>query len=432
MPRLFMSVADEDRYPIHDILRQTPPIPEGCQWAVFLRNHDELTLEMVSDRERERMNAVYAIEPRMRLNAGIRRRLAPLLDNDRNQLQLFTALLLSLPGSPVLYYGDEIAMGDNVYLGDRDGVRTPMQWSPDRNGGFSSAEPVRLYAPVVTDPTYGYQTVNVELQARTPTSLLNWMRRIIAVRTATRAFGRGTLTLLYPTNRHVLAYLREHEGETLLVVANLAHSAQAVQLDLAQFAGRTPFEMLGSSAFPPIATTPYTITLGPYGFFWFSLVGDPALTGGAMRSSALPELPTVVVPRAGLSFDRWARAVIDADVVPLALGASEHGRGARPGARLRRDRRRSAAGLAAAALRVGRSDPRGRGRTRPQRSARGLDRRRRRRRDDGPAGRARDARGDGAERRGAVGVRAGGCADARGRELAAARLEQRRAAVDPQ
>jgi maltose alpha-D-glucosyltransferase/alpha-amylase len=326
MPRLFMSVADEDRYPIHDILRQTPPIPEGCQWAVFLRNHDELTLEMVSDRERERMNAVYAIEPRMRLNAGIRRRLAPLLENDRRRIELLNGLLMSMPGTPVIYYGDEIGMGDNLFLKDRDGVRTPMQWSPDRNGGFSSAEPVRLYAPVVTDPTYGYQTVNVELQARTPTSLLNWMRRIIAVRTATRAFGRGTLTLLYPTNRHVLAYLREHEGETLLVVANLAHSAQAVQLDLAQFAGRTPFEMLGSSAFPPIATTPYTITLGPYGFFWFSLVGDPALTGGAMRSSALPELPTVVVPRAGLSFDRWARAVIDADVVPLALGASEHGR----------------------------------------------------------------------------------------------------------
>jgi maltose alpha-D-glucosyltransferase/alpha-amylase len=326
MPRLFMAVADEDRYPIHDILRQTPPIPDNCQWAVFLRNHDELTLEMVSDRERERMNAVYAIEPRMRLNVGIRRRLAPLLENDRRRIELLNGLLLSMPGTPVIYYGDEIGMGDNLFLKDRDGVRTPMQWSPDRNGGFSSAEQIRLYAPPVTDPTYGYEAVNVESQARNPTSLLNWMRRIIAVRTATSAFGRGTLTLLYPANRHVLAYLREFEDETVLVVANLASTAQAAQLDLAQFAGRAPFEMLGSTSFPPIATGPYTITLGPYGFFWFSLVRDPAGTGSAIRSTGLPELPTVVVPRAGLAFDHWARAVIDADVVPRALGAAEHGR----------------------------------------------------------------------------------------------------------
>jgi maltose alpha-D-glucosyltransferase/alpha-amylase len=325
MPRLFMAVADEDRYPVHDILRQTPPIPEGCQWAVFLRNHDELTLEMVSDRERERMNAVYAVEPKMRINAGIRRRLAPLLENDRRRIELMNGLLMSMPGTPVIYYGDEIGMGDNLFLKDRDGVRTPMQWSPDRNGGFSSAEPVRLYAPPVTDPTYGYQSVNVENQFRNPSSLLNWMRRLIAVRKATRVFGRGSLTLLYPANRRVLAYLREFDDETVLVVANLAHTAEAVQLDLAQFAGRTPFEMLGSTAFPPITTAHYTITLAPYGFFWFSLARDPSGTSAPIRSRALPELPTIVVPRAGLAFDRWARAVIDTDVVPLALGASEHG-----------------------------------------------------------------------------------------------------------
>ncbi|HEY4439700.1 MAG TPA: maltose alpha-D-glucosyltransferase [Candidatus Elarobacter sp.] len=325
MPRLFMAVADEDRYPVHDILRQTPPIPENCQWAVFLRNHDELTLEMVSERERERMNAVYAIEPKMRINVGIRRRLAPLLENDRRRIELMNGLLMSMPGTPVIYYGDEIGMGDNLFLKDRDGVRTPMQWTPDRNGGFSGADQVRLYAPVVTDPTYGYEAVNVETQARTPTSLLNWMRRTIAVRRASKAFGRGNLTLLYPSNRRVLAYLRELDDETILVVANLSRNAQPVQLDLSQFAGRTPFEMLGSTAFPPIATGPYTITLAPYGFLWFSLVRDPSGTAAPIRSSALPELPTVVVPRAGLAFDRWARAVIDGDVVPLALGASEHG-----------------------------------------------------------------------------------------------------------
>jgi maltose alpha-D-glucosyltransferase/alpha-amylase len=326
MPRLFMAVADEDRYPVHDILRQTPPIPENCQWAVFLRNHDELTLEMVSERERERMNAVYAVEPKMRINVGIRRRLAPLLENDRRRIELMNGLLMSMPGTPVIYYGDEIGMGDNLFLKDRDGVRTPMQWSPDRNGGFSTTDPVRLYAPVVTDPTYGYPAVNVEAQQRHPSSLLNWMRRVLAVRKATKLFGRGTLRLLYPANRRVLAYLREHEDETVLVVANLAHTAQAVQLDLGQFAGRTPFEMLGSTAFPPIATMPYAVTLAPYGFFWFSLVRDPRAVASQMRSSALPELATIVVPRSGLALDRWARAVIDSDVVPRALGSSEHGR----------------------------------------------------------------------------------------------------------
>ncbi|HEY0384191.1 MAG TPA: maltose alpha-D-glucosyltransferase [Candidatus Elarobacter sp.] len=325
MPRLFMAVADEDRYPVHDILRQTPPIPDGCQWAVFLRNHDELTLEMVSDRERERMNAVYAVEPKMRINVGIRRRLAPLLENDRRRIELMNGLLMSMPGTPVIYYGDEIGMGDNLFLKDRDGVRTPMQWSPDRNGGFSTTEPVRLYAPVVTDPTYGYAAVNVEAQARNSTSLLSWMKRIIAVRKATKVFGRGTVTLLYPGNRRVLAYLREHDGETVLVVANLSHTAQAVQLDLSQFTGRTPFEMLGSSPFPAITTAPYAVTLGPYGFFWFALVRDPHGAAAPIRSSALPELPTIVVPRSGVAFDAWARAVVDSDVVPHALGAAQHG-----------------------------------------------------------------------------------------------------------
>ena len=217
---------------------------------MFLRNHDELTLEMVSERERERMNAVYAVEPKMRINVGIRRRLAPLLENDRRRIELMNGLLMSMPGTPVIYYGDEIGMGDNLFLKDRDGVRTPMQWSPDRNGGFSNAEPVRLYAPAVTDPTYGYAAVNVEAQERNSTSLLSYMRRMIAVRKATKVFGRGTLTLLYPDNRRVLAYLREHDGETVLVVANLSHTAQAVQLDLSQYTGRTPMEMLGPVGVP--------------------------------------------------------------------------------------------------------------------------------------------------------------------------------------
>jgi len=326
MPRLFMAIADADRYPVHDILRQTPPIPENCQWAVFLRNHDELTLEMVSERERERMNAVYAVVPKMRINVGIRRRLAPLLENDRRRIELMNGLLMSMPGTPVVYYGDEIGMGDNLFLKDRDGVRTPMQWSPDRNGGFSTADQVRLYAPVVTDPTYGYAAVNVESQQQHATSLLNWMRRIVAVRTANKAFGRGTLTLLYPANRRVLAYLRSHENDTVLVVANLAPTAQPVQLDLAQFAGRTPFEMLGSTAFPPVTTSPYVITLPPYGFFWLALVRDPQGRAAPMRSTALPELPTLVVPRHRLALDAWAREVVETDIVPFALGPSEHGR----------------------------------------------------------------------------------------------------------
>ena len=271
MPRIYMAIAQEDRHPITDIMRQTPEIPGNCQWAIFLRNHDELTLEMVTDRERDYLWSFYATDPRMRLNLGIRRRLAPLLGNDRHKIELLNSLLLSMPGTPVIYYGDEIGMGDNVYLGDRDGVRTPMQWSSDRNGGFSGSDPQRLYLPPIMDPIYGYSTVNVEAQARSSSSLLNWMKRLIAVCKQHSAFGMGTLKFLYPGNRKVLAYLREHEDEALLCVANLSRAAQAVELDLSRFKGRVPVELLGRSPFPPIGDLPYLLTLPSYGFYWFVL-----------------------------------------------------------------------------------------------------------------------------------------------------------------
>jgi maltose alpha-D-glucosyltransferase / alpha-amylase len=271
MPRIYMAIAQEDRHPITDIMRQTPDIPSNCQWAIFLRNHDELTLEMVTEKERDYLWSFYATDPRMRLNLGIRRRLAPLLGNDRQKMELLNSLLLSMPGTPVLYYGDEIGMGDNVYLGDRDGVRTPMQWSSDRNGGFSSCDPQRLYLPPIMDPIYGYTTVNVEAQARSSSSLLNWMKRLIAVCRQHTAFGLGTLKFLYPGNRKVLAYLREHEGEALLCIANLSRAAQAVELDLSRFKGRVPVELLGRSPFPPIGDLPYLLTLPGYGFYWFVL-----------------------------------------------------------------------------------------------------------------------------------------------------------------
>ena len=238
MPRMYMSLAQEDRHPITDILRQTPEIPDSAQWALFLRNHDELTLEMVTDDERDYLWRTYANDSRARINLGIRRRLAPLLENDRRKIELLNALLLSMPGTPVLYYGDELGMGDNFYLGDRDGVRTPMQWSADRNGGFSKADPQKLYLPPIMDANYGYQTVNVEAQQRDPSSLLNWTRRMIQVRKTHAAFGRGTLSFLYPRNRKILAFLREHEGQTLLCVFNLARSAQAVELDLRELCRR--------------------------------------------------------------------------------------------------------------------------------------------------------------------------------------------------
>ena len=271
MPRMYMGLAQEDRHPITDILRQTPQIPDQCQWALFLRNHDELTLEMVTDDERDYLWRTYATDSRARLNLGIRRRLAPLLDNDRRKIELMNALLLSMPGTPVLYYGDELGMGDNYYLGDRDGVRTPMQWSADRNGGFSRADPQRLYLPPIMDANYGYQAINVEAQQRDPSSLLNWMTRMIRVRKTHAAFGRGTLEFLYPRNRKLLAYMREHEGQKLICVFNLARSAQAVELDLRAHAGAVPVELTGNSAFPPIGELPYMLTLPAYGFYWFIL-----------------------------------------------------------------------------------------------------------------------------------------------------------------
>jgi maltose alpha-D-glucosyltransferase / alpha-amylase len=271
MPRIFMAVRQGIRHPIVEIIERTPEIPDDCQWCMFLRNHDELTLEMVTDEERDYMYQEYASDPRMRLNLGIRRRLAPLMENDRRKIELLNSILFTMPGSPVIYYGDELGMGDNIYLGDRDGVRTPMQWSPDRNAGFSRAEAARLYQPVITDSVYGFQAINAEAQERSPFSLLHWMKRLIQVRKQHRAFGRGTITFLEPKNPHVLAYLREYEGDVILVVNNLSGSAQAVQLDLGQFAGRTPVELLGQTAFLPVDDTPYALTLSPYGFFWFGL-----------------------------------------------------------------------------------------------------------------------------------------------------------------
>jgi maltose alpha-D-glucosyltransferase/alpha-amylase len=298
MPRIYMALAQEDRHPITDILRQTPDIPDICQWAIFLRNHDELTLEMVTDRERDYLWRFYAADPRARINVGIRRRLAPLLDNDRTKIQLLNSLLMSMPGTPVLYYGDELGMGDNIFLGDRDGVRTPMQWSPDRNGGFSKADPPQLFLPAIMDPVYGFQAVNVEAQARNPASLLNWVRRLLTVRKAHRAFGRGSLTLLYPGNRKVLAYLRQYESETILCIANLSRSAQPAELDLSAYAGRVPVELLGNSAFPPIGELPYFITLPGYGFYWFLLAEQAAApTWHQDFEQAVPDLLTLVLPQ---------------------------------------------------------------------------------------------------------------------------------------
>ena len=271
MPRIWIALRREDRFPIVEIMDQTPDIPDGCQWALFLRNHDELTLEMVTDEERDFMYAEYAREARMRINLGIRRRLAPLVDNSRRRLELLNSLLFSMKGTPVIYYGDEIGMGDNVYLGDRNGVRTPMQWTGDRNAGFSKADVHALYAPLVADAVYGYQAVNVEAQQRVPGSLLNWMKRLMRVRRAHQVFGRGTLEFLHPENRRVLAYLREHEGVSVLCVANLSRFAQYVELDLSRFNGREPVELIGRVHFPRIGELPYLLTLGPHDFFWFEL-----------------------------------------------------------------------------------------------------------------------------------------------------------------
>ncbi len=271
MPRLFMALRQQDRRPIVEILERTPDLPANSQWGMFLRNHDELTLEMVTDEERDYLYDEYAKDRRMRLNVGIRRRLAPLLDNSRRQIELLNGLLLSLPGSPFLYYGDEIGMGDNIYLGDRDGVRTPMQWSSDRNAGFSKADFEKLYFPVINNPVYGYQSVNVESQQRYPTSLLNWMRRLIHLRKQHRVFGRGAMSFVKPENRKIFAFVRDHEGETVLCIFNLSDSAQPVELELADYAGRVPVEMLGATEFPPVREQPYQLALAPYGFYWFLL-----------------------------------------------------------------------------------------------------------------------------------------------------------------
>jgi maltose alpha-D-glucosyltransferase/alpha-amylase len=274
MPRLFMALRREDATPIVEILEQTPEIPDSCQWGLFLRNHDELTLEMVTEEEREYMYAEYAMDPRAKLNIGIRRRLAPLLDNGRDEIELMTAVLFSLPGSPIIYYGDEIGMGDNVYLGDRDGVRTPMQWTGDRNGGFSTGDFAQIYAPPSMDPVYGYQAVNVEAQLRTPTSQLRWMRRFIALRKEHPVFGLGEYLPLQPSNNRIFAHVRRYEEDVVLCVHNLARSAQAVELDLSDYEGRYPEEMFGRSRFPRIGSLPYLLTLAPRGFFWFRLVSE--------------------------------------------------------------------------------------------------------------------------------------------------------------
>jgi maltose alpha-D-glucosyltransferase/alpha-amylase len=295
MPRLFMAIAMEDRHPVIDIMSQTPDIPPNCQWAIFLRNHDELTLEMVTDRERDYMYQMFANDPQTRINVGIRRRLAPLMENSRPQIELISFLLMTMPGSPILYYGDEIGMGDNIYLGDRNGVRTPMQWSPDRNGGFSRADPQRLYMPPIMDAVYGYQSVNVEAQLRSNSSLLHWTRRLIAVRRSFRAFGRGTLTFLAPGNRKVLAYLREYEDENVLCVANLARSPQAVELDLARFEGRVPVEIMGKVSFPPIGKLPYMLTLAGHGYFAFRLTADTPPPVWHEQRLPYNELPVLVL-----------------------------------------------------------------------------------------------------------------------------------------
>jgi maltose alpha-D-glucosyltransferase/alpha-amylase len=271
MPRMFMAVRREEATPLYEILDRTPAIPDNCQWGLFLRNHDELTLEMVTDEERDYMYAEYAKDPRMRLNLGIRRRLAPLLDNGRDEIELMHAILFSLPGSPVLYYGDEIGMGDNVFLGDRDGVRTPMQWTSDRNGGFSRSDFAQLYLPPLMDPVYGYQAVNVEAQLRTPTSLLRWIHRFVALRKEHPVFGLGTYEPLEPTNPRIFAHIRRYEEDVVLCVHNVARSAQAVELDLSAYAGYVPEEMFGRARFPAIGDLPYLLTLAPRGFFWFQL-----------------------------------------------------------------------------------------------------------------------------------------------------------------
>jgi maltose alpha-D-glucosyltransferase/alpha-amylase len=305
MPRMYMAIAQEDRFPIIDILRQMPEIPTNCQWAIFLRNHDELTLEMVTDQERDYLWNHYAADQRARINLGIRRRLAPLVERDRRRIELLNSLLLSMPGTPTLYYGDEIGMGDNIFLGDRHGVRTPMQWSDDRNGGFSRADPASLIAPAIMDPLYGFQVVNVESQARDTHSLLNWTRRILAIRKQQKAFGRGNLKMLTPSNRRILSYLREYTSaeastqgscEIILCVANVSRAAQAAELDLSSYAGKIPVELIGGTSFPVISKLNYQLTLPPYGFYWFLLVDETQMPGWYVAPvDPIPELKTIII-----------------------------------------------------------------------------------------------------------------------------------------
>ncbi|MGA6962845.1 MAG: maltose alpha-D-glucosyltransferase, partial [Xanthobacteraceae bacterium] len=319
MPRIYMAIAQEDRFPITDILRQTPDIPSNCQWALFLRNHDELTLEMVTDVERDYLWSTYATDPRARLNLGIRRRLAPLMDNDRRKIELMNSLLLSLPGTPILYYGDEIGMGDNIYLGDRNGVRTPMQWTSDRNGGFSRCDPARLYLPMIMDPVYGYEAVNVEAQSRSLASLLSWTKRLIAVRKSSKVFSRGSLSFIRPTNRSVLVYVRQYEDEVLVCVANLSRSAQAAEIDLSPWRGRRPLELLGRTSFPVIGENSYLVTLAPYGFFWLQLC---ELSETAAAVPIAPEFETLVVTSGWKSLMQGrSRTVLERDVLPAFLAS---------------------------------------------------------------------------------------------------------------
>lgn len=329
MPRLFMAIRTEDRFPIIDILQQTPAVPETCQWGIFLRNHDELTLEMVTDEERDYMYRVYATDPQARINLGIRRRLAPLLGNHRRRIELMNGLLFSLPGSPILYYGDEIGMGDNVYLGDRNGVRTPMQWSGDRNAGFSRANPQRLYLPVIIDPEYRYEALNVEAQENNPHSLLWWMRRLIGLRKRFKAFGRGSLEFLQPDNRKILAFLRRYQNECILVVANLSRFVQYVELDLSAFKGVVPVEMFGRVAFPPIGELPYLLTLGPHEFYWFILESPRGSEGEAALS--LAQIPLLRVADEWESlFQEEDRTALEAILPNYLKGRRWFGGKARP------------------------------------------------------------------------------------------------------
>ena len=329
MPRIYLALQQEDAHPVMDIIRQTPDIPDNCQWALFLRNHDELTLESVTAEERDSMYRAYAADPQMRVNLGIRRRLAPLMQNNRERIQLVNSLLFSLPGTPIVYYGDEIGMGDNIYLGDRNGVRTPMQWTSDRNAGFSAADPARLFAPVIMDPVYGYQAVNVEAQDRSPSSLLQWMTRLIATRRAHRAFGRGTLQFVSTANRKVLAYARQLDGEVLLCVANLSRHPQAAELDLRMFDRRVPVELMGETAFPRIDGRPWVVTLGPYGFYWFVLRevpesqaavrNVPAAAPKVVDAMALPAL--LLGPAWESAFETATHEILERDYLPAHLAS---------------------------------------------------------------------------------------------------------------